>query len=56
MNEAKAQEAEEEAQKAAADTYVGITDDHVLTKEEMRIKRENLLKLINEEEKQILKV
>ena len=56
MNEAKARDAEEEAQKAAATPYEDICDDHVLTKEEMRIKRENLLKLINEEEKQILKV
>ena len=53
-NAAKARDAEEEAQKAFADTYVDITEDHGLTDEEIRAKRENLLKLINEEEKQIL--
>jgi hypothetical protein len=49
-SDAKSRDAEEEVQ----NPYEDICEDHVLTKEEMSIKRDELLKLIIEEEKQIL--
>ena len=52
-NEAKAHEAEQESKAAAP--YDDISLNPGMTDEEMRIKRENILKLIIEEEKQIFR-